>query len=181
MNPQESDITQINLHHDRKTLSHTVPYVEFYFYGGFYELFNLEGHESRLEGNEITGILELLKISADISFLKERYEDQGNHDVEVFHSDGDEMTFAYFDFEKDPTDQMYMFFFGISCTKQIEDLVLEKLLAVYRKLGTSSPFSYDLRNNSLYLKTFMSYHYFYEGKYQEAKRKLNHHNLENLR
>ncbi|RZK01426.1 MAG: hypothetical protein EOO46_20340 [Flavobacterium sp.] len=174
MTPQE-----IDLHFDRRTDAHTLDYVEFYFYGGFYELFNLEGHESNLIGNEIFETLEVLNINVDKNFLIERYQNNKNHDVEVFHSSTDEMTFAYFDFEKGPTNQMNMFLFGISCNKAVENIVLEKLLSIYRKLMTSSPFSYDLYSNKLYSNTFRSWAYFYERNYNEHKRKLNHHNLQN--
>lgn len=175
MNPQE-----IDLHFDRRTNAHTLDYVEFYFYVGFYELFNLEGNESNLSGNEIFEIFKILNIDADKDFLIERYKDEKNHDVEVFHAVNDEMTFAYFDFEKEPSDQMNMFLFGISCKKTMEDLVLQMLLKIYRKIMTSSPFSYDIFNNKLYSNTFRSWEYFYERNYNEYKRKINHHGLPNL-
>ena len=77
-------------------------------------------------------------------FVKEKYFDNNNHNVEVFHSYEDEQVFIYFDLQKEPTDQNDMFFLGIRCTKHQEEIIHEKLLKMYKKLQTCSPFTFDI-------------------------------------
>ncbi len=168
---------EIDIHFGRRDCSNTFDYVEFSFICCFYELFNIENSywKTELTGAEILEIFSLLNIEVDKEFLKDKYLDPRNHDVQVFHCKDDEQVFAYFDLQKDPTDQNDMFLLGISCTRQQDDLVWEKLRAIYRKLQTASPFTYDCLNNVLYNKVFHSYFYFYENEYSSYKRQLIHH------
>ncbi|MHC0445980.1 hypothetical protein ACWA1F_11235 [Flavobacterium sp. 3-218] len=166
---------KIDLHYGKTNLSHMIDYVEFYFYACFFEILNVENSywHTNLDGTEIPELLNFLNISFEKDYIIEKYKDQKNHDVEVLHSKNDEQVFAYFDLEKDPTDQNDMFFFGIRCLKKDDLIVAEKLLKIYKKLGTSSPFSFDIHNNSLYNKVFNSYFYFYENNYNNRKRQIN--------
>lgn len=171
-------IKKIDLHYGKRDFSENKNYVEFYFYCCFYELLNVENSswETNLSGNEIFDLLSIMKIYISKDFLVNKYQDYQNHDVEVFHSDYDEQVFAYFDLQKEPTDQNDMFFLGIRCLKNEEELIHKKLLEIYRKLGTTSAFSFDIWNHQLYNKTFSSYFFFYEQNYNQYKRKINNHN-----
>ncbi|WP_343589490.1 hypothetical protein [Flavobacterium sp.] len=177
MNSEDIELRKkIDLHYGIKNLSHTLNYVEFYFYACFFEILNVENSywKTNLDGTEIAELLDFLNINFEKTFLITKYQDQNNHDVEVIHSKNDEQVFAYFDLQKDPTDQNDMFFFGIRCLKKDDFIVAEKLLNIYIKLGTSSPFSFDIHNNVLYNKVFRSYFYFYEDNYNTYKRQINH-------
>ena len=178
MNLTEIEIRKrVDLHYGKTNFSENINYVEFYFFACFYEIFNLENScwETEFNGNEIGELLDFLNIKFDKNYIVEKYQDNGNHDVEVLHSKNDEQVFAYFDLEKEPTDQNDMFYFGIRCLKKDELIVLEKLIEIYRKLKTSSPFSFDIHSNQLYNKVFRSYFYFYENNYNENKRQINYH------
>lgn len=172
-------IKSVNLHYGRTDFSDNRNYVEFSFYSCFYELLNVENSdwETNLAGNEIFEIFSSLNIEVDRNLLIEKYDNRLNHDVEVFHSNIDEQVFAYFDLQKDPTDQNDMFFLGLSVLKSNEDTIHLKLLDIYKKLMTTSPFQY-YKGDILYNKTFRSYFYFYEQNYNQFKRKINHHNLQ---
>lgn len=168
----------VDLHYGRINFASNVNYVEFYFHCCFYELFNIEsGWKSDLEGNEILDVLKILGIDFDKQLVCEIYKNQQDHSVEVFHSRDDEQVFAYFDLEKEPTDGNDMFFLGISCKRTDEPRIHELLLNVYRKLKTTSPFRFDIRNHPLYDKVFRSYFYFYDNNYNAHKRQMHHHNL----
>jgi len=162
---------------NQTNFSNTKNYVEFYFSTCFYEVFIVENSswETNLNGQEITEILELLDIKFDQQEVINKYKNRNNHDVEVFHSQNDEQVFVYFDLEKDSTDQNDMFYLGIRCHKNEQAIIFGKLLSIYGKLMTSSPFSFDVSNNLLYNKVFKSSLYFYNINYNF--RKLNHHNL----
>lgn len=180
---EESEIElrkRIDLHYDKRSYSHVRNYVEFYFHACFYEIFNIKDSswETDFCGDEIPEIMDYLEIKVDKIYYTDGSFFHQNNNVEVFHSDKDEQVFAYFDFWKDPTDQNDMFMLGISCTKEQELIIHPKLLNIYKKLQTSSPFTFDIRNNQLYNKVFSSYEFFYDGKYNKNKRQLNHHNLE---
>lgn len=168
---------RIDLHYGRLDFSDTLNYVEYSYYCCFDELFNVENTywETELNGNEIFEILDALNIQVDKEYLKTKYSDSRNHDVEVFHSNDDEQVFAYFDLQKDPSDQNGIFYLGISCTIQQDDIICDKLRNIYKKLKTTSPFTYDRLNNVLYNKVFRSYFYFYDNEYNSNKRQLNHH------
>jgi hypothetical protein len=178
MNENEIEIRRrVDLHHGKTNFAENLNYVEFYFYACFYEIFNLENSDwaTEFDGSEIEKLLGFLNISFDKNFIIEKYKNQENRDVEVLHSKNDEQVFAYFDLEKDPTDQNQMFYFGIRCLKKDDLSIAQKLLEIYRKLKTSSPFSFDIYSNQLYNKVFRSYFYFYENNYNINKRHLNHH------
>lgn len=169
---------EIDIDYDRSDFSNNKFYVEFFFYTCFYELFVVENSswETNLTGTEVEEILNLLQIPFDKNFVISRYEDRKNHDVEVFHSIIDDNVFAYFDLEKEITDQNDMFGFGIRCHVNQDDEIMQKLLSIYRQLQTASDFSYDRRIRRLYNNTFRSYFYFYHNNYNKHKRQLNHHN-----
>ncbi|MBB6235749.1 hypothetical protein HDC90_000349 [Pedobacter sp. AK013] len=118
-------IAKIDLHSGRRDFSENKNYVEFSFYACFYELLNVENSywETNLNGNEIFEILTSLNVDVSRDFLIKRYNDQINNDVEVFHADCDEQVFAFFDLEKEETDQNDMFFFGLRCLKKEEPIV----------------------------------------------------------
>lgn len=178
MKENEMEIRQIiDLHHSRKDFSSNINYVEFSFSCCFYEFFNVPNTswETDLNGDEIFEILDFLNIKVSAEFLKGKYLDQNNNNVEVFHSTSDEQVFAYFDLQKESTDQNDMFYLGISCTKIQEEIVHDKLLKIYKKLKTSSPFVYDIWNKQLYNMVFRSYFYFYGNEYNVEKRQLKHH------
>ena len=178
MENEKDIIKKVDLHYSRKNLASNSNYAEFYFYCCFYELFNIEPTwDSDLEGNEIVDLLKDLEIDFNKEVVFDVYKDQQNHSVEVFHSNEDEQVFAYFDLRKDPTDQNDMFFLGISCKRKKEPQIHEMLLNIYRKLKTTSPFSFDMWSNQLYNKVFKSYFYFYENNYSISKRQMHHHNL----
>ena len=180
MNENEINIRkQVDLHYGKTNHSENKNYVEFYFYACFYELFIVENSywESELNGSEILEIMDLLKIEFNKNYVEKKYLDEDNHNVEVFHSANEEQVFAYFDLQKEPTDQNNMFYLGIRCNKMDENIILDKLINIYRKLKTTSPFSYDIWNNKLYYKVFNSYFYFYENRYTNSVRQLIHHNL----
>lgn len=172
---------QIDLHFGKTDHSENKNYVEFYFHACFYELFIIENSywSSDLNGSEILEIMELLKIEFNKNYVVMKYLDQDNHNVEVFHSAHEEQVFAYFDLQKEHTDQNNMFYLGIRCNIKNEALIMDKLIAIYRRLKTSSPFSYDIWNNKLYYKVFNSYFYFYDNRYNNSERQLIHHNLKN--
>ena len=172
-------IKSLDLHYGRIDFSGNKNYVEFSFFACFYELLNVENSswETNLTGNEIFEIFSLLEIDVNKNLLIERYSNQLNHDVEAFHSKVDEQVFTYFDLQKDPTDQNDMIFLGFRVLKSDEDAVHLKLLNIYKKLMTTSPFQY-YRGDILYNKTFKSYYYFYEQNYNQHKRRINHHNLQ---
>ena len=183
-NENDSEITseieirkKIDLHYGKTNFSENLNYVEFYFYACFYEVFNIENSswETDFNGTEIGELLDYLNIAFDKNYIIERYENRENNDVEVLHSKNDEQIFAYFDLEKDPTDQNDMFYFGIRCLKKDDLIIAEKLLKIYKKLKTSSPFSFDIYSNQLYNKVFRSYFYHYENNYNKTKRQINHH------
>lgn len=167
---------KIDLHYGKIDHSDNLNYVEFYFHACFYEILNIENSywETNCDGTEIAELLDFLNINFEKDYIIEKCLDQKNHDVEVLHSKNDEQVFAYFDLEKDPTDQNDMFFFGIRCLKKDDLIVAEKLLKIYKKLGTSSTFSFDIHNNSLYNKVFKSYFYFYDNNYNSHKRQINY-------
>ncbi|NMN36535.1 MULTISPECIES: hypothetical protein [unclassified Pedobacter] len=170
---------KIDLHYGRRDFSENKNYVEFSFYACFYELLNIENSswETNLNGNEIFEILTSLNVDVSRDFLIKRYNDRINNDVEVFHSNCDEQVFAFFDLDKEETDQNDMFFFGLRCLKKDEPIVIQKLLKIYRELMTSSPFEFDILNHRLYNKTFRSYFYFYDRNYNQYRRQIHHHNL----
>jgi len=170
---------RIDLHYGRQDFSGNKDYVEFSFNAPFGEVFNIAwlNPSPAINGDELFGILDVLHIPYDKELIFDQYQDDANNSVEVFHSTGDEQVFAYFDLQKDPTDQIGMFFFGLSCKLENEKMIHEMLLAIYRKLQTASAFSFDRLNHPLYDKTFRSYSYFYVGNYDENKVQLNHHNL----
>lgn len=169
----------IDLHHDRIYFSMNKNYIEFYFHACFHDFFNTENsYQHTYQNNaEFIEILRTLNIKIDLEFIIAKYNDQKNHDVEVFHSSADEQVFAYFDLEKEPTDQNDMFFLGISCLKSEEPIIHEMLLNIYRRLGTASPFHFDIWNKRLYNNVFKSYSYFYNNNYHEDKRQMKHHTL----
>ncbi|KIA95936.1 hypothetical protein OC25_05165 [Pedobacter kyungheensis] len=179
INHEKELIEKIDLHCGRHDFSENKNYVEFSFYACFYELLNIENSywDTNFNGNEIFEILTTLKIEIDRDFLIKRYNDRTNNDVEVFHSNFDEQVFAFFDLEKEETDQNDMFFFGLRCLKKDEPIINQKLLKIYRELMTSSPFEFDILNHRLYNKTFRSYFYFYDRNYNPHKRQIHHHNL----
>jgi hypothetical protein len=169
---------KIDLHHGRKDFSSNRNYVEFSFHVSFSELFNIDPPwEIELTGNEIISVLNRLQIKFDKELLVKKYLDASNHSVEVFHSIYDEQIFVYFDMLKDPTDQIDMFYIGISCLKADEKEIHEILLNIYRVLKTHSLFTFGIGTYILYNKVFRSYFYFYENNYNEYKRKMYHHNL----
>ena len=169
---------KVDLHYNRTLFASNANYVEFYFHCCFYELFNIEsGWESDLNGNEILDLLKILEIDFDKQLVSDVYKNQQDHSVEVFHSTEDEQVFVYFDLEKDPTDGNDMFFLGISCKRADEPKVHELLLKIFKKLKTTSPFSFDIWNHQLYDKVFRSYFYFYNNDYNAYKRQMHHHNL----
>ncbi len=170
---------KVDLHYGRRDFSGNNDYVEFSFSAPFGEVFNIAwlNPNPAINGDELFGILDLLHIPYDKELIFDQYQDANNNSVEIFHSTGDEQVFAYFDLQKDPADQNGMFFFGLSCRCEQEKMIHELLLDIYRKVLTSSAFSFDMRNHPLYDKTFRSYSYFYEGNYDENKVQLNHHNL----
>lgn len=177
MNEEQKLLQQkVDLHYGRTDYSINLDYVEFSFHACFYEIFRAEksGWESNLNGDELASLLHYLNIPFDGAFLRRQFEDKQNHDVEVYHSTNDEMTFAYFDLEKDLTDQNEMFYFGLVCKKSVQDYVITRLVDIYRKLNTTSPFQYDIWNHQLYFKTFRSYSYFYYNEHHPGKRKINH-------
>lgn len=168
---------KIDWHFNRKDFSGNADYAEFSFCCCFYEVFNIAGSvwATSLNGDEIFEVFRLLDIKVELDFLERKYSDSSNHDVEVFHSAKDEQVFAYLDLQKEPTDQNDMFFLGIRCARSGEDIIHRKLLDIYIKLKTASPFMYDIWNHSLYYKVFLSYFYFYGNEYTGSKRQLNHH------
>ncbi|TFF30420.1 hypothetical protein [Mucilaginibacter psychrotolerans] len=167
-----------DLHHGNLNGSGHRHYVEFYFHCCFDELLrNTCDWESELSGTEILDVFNFLEIDFDRELVVKGYNNHLNHSVEVFHSRLDERVFAYFDLQKEPTDQNDMFFLGISCTAIQEPTVHEMLLKIYKKLGTTSAFSFDIRNKILYNKVFHSTFYFYKLDQEMYKRKMNHHNL----
>jgi len=172
-------LCNIDLHYGRTNFAINKNYVEFSFYACFYEIFLVDNPpwETELNGTELSDALGTLNILVNKELIIEKYSDRNNHDVEVFHSSEDEQVFAYFDLEKDSTDQNDMFFLGIRCKKTDEIVVHGKLLNIYRLLKTSSAFSFDIINHQLYEKVFRSYFYFYNDNYNQHKRQLNHHNL----
>jgi hypothetical protein len=168
----------VDLHFGRTNFPSSIKYVEFYFHCCFYELFNIEScWDSDLTGNEILDLLKILEVDFNKELALDVFLNQKDHSVEVFHSNNDEQVFAYFDLKKDPTDQNDMFFLGISCRRDDEPQIHEILLNIYRKLKTTSPFSFDIWNKKLYNKVFRSYFYFYENNYNSDKRQMHHHNL----
>lgn len=174
----EEILKLVDLHYGRKDYASNRNYVEFYFHCCFYELFNIEsGWESDLEGNEILDLLKILKIVFNRQLVSDIYKNPQDHSVEVFHSTDDEQVFAYFDLEKEPADGNDMFFLGISCKRDDEPQIHELLVNIYRKLQTTSPFSFDIWNHQLYNKVFRSYFYFYDNDYNAYKRQMHHHNL----
>ena len=178
MNEAQQELRRkIDLHFGRQDFSSNSNYVEFSFYCCFYEVFAIPNSywTTSLTGAEIVEILNILKININLDFVKEKYFDNNNHNVEVFHSYEDEQVFIYFDLQKEPTDQNDMFFLGIRCTKHQEEIIHEKLLKMYKKLQTCSPFTFDIYNNQLYYKVFLSFFYFYNNKYNELNRQIRHH------
>ncbi|WEK18003.1 MAG: hypothetical protein P0Y49_14495 [Candidatus Pedobacter colombiensis] len=87
---------KIDLHRSGKDSSKN--YVEFYFHACFYEFFNSEDSywKTNLDGSELSEILKTLNVQVDFEILKTKYNNQQNHDVEVFHSTSDEQVFVYF-------------------------------------------------------------------------------------
>lgn len=169
----------IDIHLSAKDGQTDQKYAEISFSCCFYEVFPTEDSkwETSLNGYEILEILTGLNITVNPKYLQQKYSDKRNHAVEVFHSKTDERVFAYFDLQKEVTDENDMFFLGISFNINDEKIIFEKILDIYRKLNTSSPFSFDLRNKNLYNKVFRSYFYFYGNSYNKYKRQLVHHNL----
>ena len=167
---------QVDLHFGRDMRNEIVNYVKFSFHACYYELFNIPNSywETDCTGEEIADILALLNIRFDRNYIIECCLNQQHHDVEVLHSADDEMVFAYFDLQKGADDQNDMFYLGIVCRKDQEQEVINRLLAIYRKLKTSSPFTYEIHSHSLYYKVFLSYSYFYNGKYPEVERRMRH-------
>jgi hypothetical protein len=167
-----------DLHHGNRNGSEDKSYVEFYFRCCFDELFRDScDWESELSGNEILDVFNFLGIDFDREHVIKVYNNQLDHSVEVFHSKSDDQVFAYLDLLKEPADQNNMFFLGISCTLIQEPIIHEMLLQIYKKLQTTSAFSFDIRNKVLYNKVFHSAFYFYKLDQEIYKRKMNHHNL----
>ncbi|WP_207534488.1 hypothetical protein [Desertivirga arenae] len=154
-----------------------VGYVEFTFAACLPELLNIEDSdwETDFNGNEIFDTLALLSITADRELLIKQFEDLHNSDVEVFHSANDIQVFAYFDLDKDPTDQNDMFLFGLRCEKKDEELIIQKLLDIYRKLKTTGAFEFRKYGHTLFDHVFYSHYHFYENNYNSNKRKINFH------
>jgi hypothetical protein len=192
MNTNTADIIKkTNLHNNRTDFSDNMDYVEFSFHACFSDLFNLgsfpwsfakEGlihnkNQDKITGAELFDIMDLLKIDYNRDLIYYSYLDENNQSVEVFHSNVDEQVFAYFDFYKAPEAQIDMFFLGISCNKRDEKIVHELLVTLYKKIGTTSPFTFTNQAENLYNKVFRSYHHFYDNDYNERKRQLHHHNL----
>jgi|GEM_PF-2253527 len=169
----------VDLHYGRRDFSGTKDYVEFSFHAPFGEVFNIPwlNPNPEINGGELFAVLERLQIPYDKELIFDKYQDEAVNSTEVFHSTPDEQVFAYFDLQKDPADQIGMFFFGLSCKPEDEKMIHEMLLDIYRRLQTSSAFSFDMLNKPLYNKTFRSYTYFYQGNYDENRPRLNHHNL----
>jgi len=170
---------KLDLHHSKVSLAENANYVEFFFDASFYEFFNMDGlgWTTELSGHEVDKILTILKINWNRQYIIDNYMDSNYHNTDVFHCPFEEQVFAYFDLAKDPTDQMNTFGFGIRCNKNTEAEILDNLLSLYRKLKFSTPFTYDIYNQSLYCKVFKSYFYFYKSQYLENSRRLIHHNL----
>lgn len=120
----------IDLHYERTDFSMVKNYVEFSFYACFYEIFVVDNllWELELKGTELLDILGTLNILVNEEFLVDKYSDKNNHDVEIFHGSTDEQVFAHFDLEKDPTDQMDMFFIGIRCKKNRRNVCSRKII-----------------------------------------------------
>jgi hypothetical protein len=178
MKDSEIDIRRkVDLHYNRKDYSGNNNYVEFAFNCCGYEILNIPNSywPTSLNGNELYEIFSYLKINVDKSIVERGIIDRSCNDVEVFHSADDEQVFAYFDFYKDPTDQNDMFYLGVSCNKLQEEFVHDKLLKIFKKLNTSSPFTYDIWNHTLYYKVFLSYFYFYNSRVDENDRRMYHH------
>lgn len=154
-------------------------YVEFSFHACFYEIFIVKNSswETELNGTELLEILELLDITSDRELVVEKYLNRNNHSIEIFQSKTDERVFAYFDLEKDPTDQNDMFLLGISCRKHNEDIIHEKLLNIHRNLKTKSLFTSDVVNHELYNGAFRPYSHFFDDNYNPSYRQINHHTL----
>ena len=168
-----------DLHYGRRDFSGNKDYVEFSFHAPFGEVFNIPwlNPNAGINGGELFAVLERLQIPYDKALIFDKYQDEAVNSTEVFHGTPDEQVFAYFDLQKDPADQIGMFFFGLSCKLEDEKMIHEMLLDIYRRLQTSSAFSFDMLNKPLYNKTFRSYTYFYQGNYDENRPRLNHHNL----
>ncbi|MCX6189241.1 MAG: hypothetical protein NTW54_06525 [Bacteroidetes bacterium] len=171
---------QIDLHFGSKYYD-TILYSEISFFAPFGEVFNLSesilGQKGLLKGNELIDLANSLNIKLDKDFLINQYLDDINKCVEVYHSESDEQVFMYFDLERDETDQIGMFFLGIRF-KKTEDLVIQKTLEIYKRLQTSSKYSFDNYGTELYRKVFKSFSYFYNGIYDKlSPRQINHHDL----
>jgi len=168
-----------DLHRQLRITPTPFKYAEVYFNACFEEIFPHEGAfwETKLNGTEVMEILQLLDISYNRDYMIKSYTNPKNHNTEVYHSANDPCVFAFFDLYKDPTDQNDMFLFGISFERKDESIILQKILDIYRQLGTASPFSYDLLNKQLYNKVFKSSFYFYTGNYAKYDKQIIHHNL----
>ncbi len=171
-----------DLHTKLRLTPELFKYAEVYFHACFEEVFPYEGAswETQLNGTEILEIVQFLEIPIEKEYIIAKYNDRKSHDAEVFHSVKDPGVFACFNLQKDPIDQNDMFLLEIRFTRKDENILLPKLLELYRQLCTSSVFCYDLLNNRLYNKVFKSSFYFYTENYAQPNRKLIHQNLPSI-
>lgn len=167
-----------DLHTAEDALNHN-KYVEVYFSCCFYEMFPdpASSWETNLDGGEIMEVLNDLSIKVFDKYIIQKYRDSKNQNVEDFHSEKDERVFAYFDLQKEATDQNDTFFFGLSFSLNDEAVVLPKIFSLYKKINTCSQLSYDRFNKVLYNKVFRSNFYFYKNNYNPYGRLLQHHGL----
>lgn len=154
-------------------------YTEVSFSCSIYEMFPEDdaAPAAALMRTEVLHLLQTLQIRAFDKYLIQKYRDERNFNVEVFHSALDQRVFAYFDLQKDPADDKDIFYFGVSFKTSDEAVLLPQLLSVYRQLKNCSPLTYDRVNKDLYNKVFRSNKYFYSNNYSPYGRQLVHHNL----
>jgi hypothetical protein len=129
-------------------------HVELSFSLPFYELyFPADNWDENLPKTPIE-LLELcqeMEIKIDPEFLYTQFDttkiNQG--DIYIFYSSNQQDSFIYFDFHKDPTDQMAMIQFGVRTKTENKKKIKTILEKLYFKSTTRSNFQEDYFNQLL--------------------------------
>ncbi len=151
-------------------------HIELSFHLPFYEIyFPADNWDVSLpkKPTELIELCQEMAIKIDLEFLLLEYEatktNQG--DIYIFYPLNKKDSFIYFDFHKDPTDQMAMIQLGVRIKTEDKTTIKTILEKLYFKSTTRSNFQEDYFNqllNSIATKKIpnneRTIHSFYEGK-----------------
>ena len=129
-------------------------FVELSFIMPFYEMyFPVDNWDENLpkKPKELIDLCKEMKINIDVEFLYSEYNttkiNQGNS--YIFYKSTKKDSFIYFDFHKDPTDQMAMIQLGVRVKTEYKTKIKSILEKLYFKSTTRSNFQEDYFNELL--------------------------------